>query len=134
MGVGAYSSDGAQSGVSVAVPLCPSNGTINLAGYTFSAWVYFTVTNGSIPAYAANLVQGWLADPSTPTRGYFTGSNSVMVSQSNLNQWMHVQGPVLQPSATNYLVGLSVGFAMADYNSDGFEGTMYIDDIQLSPP
>jgi hypothetical protein len=133
MDVGRYSSNHAESGASVAVPLCSSSGTVNLAGYKYSAWVYFTVTAGSVPANAANLVQGWL-ETSDSTRSSWTGSAAVAVSQSNLNQWLHVQGDVIQASSTNYLGGISVGFAMADYTSEGLSGTMYLDDVQFLSP
>ena len=57
LGIGAYSTNQrARRGGHV--PLCASNGTVNLSGYRFSAWVYFTVTSGSIPMNAANLTQG----------------------------------------------------------------------------
>jgi hypothetical protein len=130
MGIGAYSTNGS-TGVSVTVPLCASSGTVNLAGYTFSAWVYFTVTEGSIPMNAANLLQGMTASTDTSTRGT---SGYVAVSQSNLNQWMQLQGSINQASTANYLAVLGVGFALANPSSEGFSGTMYIDDVQLTPP
>jgi hypothetical protein len=136
IGVGAYSSGQPASGASVAVPLCVSTGTLNLAGYTFSAWVYFTVDSGfgSIPQYAANMVQAFFAVTDSITRAYNTGSTTAVVGNSNLNQWLPMQGPILQQTASNYLMGISVGFAMADYTSDGFAGKMYIDDVQITPP
>ena len=130
MGIGAYSSK-ASPGISVAVPLCASSGTVNLAGYTFSAWVYFTVAAGTVPMNAANLLQGMTASADTPTRGT---SGYLAVSQSNLNQWMEIRGTINQASNQNYLAILNVGFPMADPSSEGFSGTMYVDDIQLSPP
>ena len=117
--------------VSVGVPLCSASGTVNLAGYTFTAWVNFTVTSGTVPMNAANLVQEWEAVSGTPTRGT---AGVVAVTQSNLNTWLQVQGTVNQASTGNYLAGISVGFPMADVNSEGFSGTMFVDDVRLSPP
>jgi len=114
------------------VPLCASTGTINLAGYSLSAWVYFTVTAGSIPMNAANLTQGFLSVRDTPTRG--TVGGPVAVQQTNLNQWLHVDGSINQASAFNYLAEISVGFAIANSSSEGLSGTMYIDDVQITPP
>jgi len=131
MGIGAYSSDGTKTGIAVAVPLCASTGTVNLAGYTFSAWVNLAVTAGTVPANAANLLQGMFAARDTSTRGT---SGIVALSQSNTNQWLEVRGTVNQASASNYLAILNVGFPMADLASEGFSGTLYIDDVQLSPP
>jgi hypothetical protein len=131
MGIGAYSSDGTKTGIAVAVPLCASTGTVNLAGYTFSAWVYLSVTAGTVPANAANLLQGLFAVRDTSTRGT---SGYLALSQSNTNQWLEVRGTVNQASTGNYLAILSVGFAMANPASEGFSGTLYIDDVQLSPP
>ena len=130
-GVAAYSLNDAR-GAAVQVPLCASTGTINLAGYSMSAWVYFTVTAGSIPMNAANLTQEFLSVRDTPTRG--TVGGQVAVSQSNINQWLHIGGNINQASALNYLAEITVGFAIADASSEGFSGTMYIDDVQITPP
>lgn len=133
MGLGAYSVVGQQSGASVEVPIC-ANGTVNLSGWVFSAWVYFTLTNGAITQYRANLVSAWLED-SSAVRGstYGDAPTQVAVSQTNLNTWMQIRGVVSQPSSANDVAGLSVGFTFAD-PSEGYQGTMYIDDVQISPP
>jgi hypothetical protein len=131
MSIGAYSTTGAR-GVSVAVPLCASTGTINLAGYTFSAWVYFTVSAGTIPMNAANLIQGMFTVKDSPTTGGL--NTAIPVSQATTNQWLHLQGNINQTDAMNYLAAISVGFPLADPNSEGFSGTMYIDDVQITPP
>jgi len=134
MDIGSQSSTGAGS-VSVVVPVCASTGTVNFAGYTFSAWVYFTVSSGSVPEHAANLVQGITASTDTTVRGQFDGPNPPpTVGQSNLNQWMHVQASVSQVSTANTLAGIFINFALDTSAGDGFSGTMYIDDVQLSPP
>jgi hypothetical protein len=131
LAVAAFSSNDAR-GAAVQVPLCAGNGTINLAGYRFSAWAYYTVSSGSIPQNAANLMQGMFLVRNSPTRG--TVDSLVPVSQSNLNQWLHVQGSINQVNASNYLAEINVGFAIADSGSEGFAGTMYIDDVQITPP
>ena len=131
LGISAYSTNEAR-GAEVQVPLCASTGTVNLAGYSFSAWVYYTVTSGSIPMNAANLTQGMFHVRNSPTLGVADGP--VAVSQSNLNQWLHMQGSINQTNASNYMLEINVGFPIADPASEGFAGTMYIDDVQLTPP
>ena len=96
-----------------------SSGTANLSGYTFTGWAYFTVNQGSIPMVAANLIYVDAAAAYTP------------VSQSTTNQWLQVQGSI---SGSFAQVTFSAGFTIADPNSDGFSGTMYLDDVQISPP
>ena len=87
IGIAAYSPNDSR-GVSVAVPLCASSGTANLSGYTFSAWVYFTVTQGSMPMNAANLIQASVRS----TTGFGDVAGYTPVSQSTINQWLQVQG------------------------------------------
>ena len=126
--LGSASTDDAR-GISIVSPLCSSTGTVNLSGYTFSAWVNFNVTWSAIPEHAANLLQGMLICRDTPTQGT---SGVVGVSQSNVNQWLHMSGVVNQASTGNYMARLTVYFAMAD--NEGFSGTMYVDDVRLIPP
>jgi hypothetical protein len=134
MGLGSYSISGQQNGASVLVAICKPGGTVNLAGYTFSAWVKFTVRQGAVTQYRANLVQAYLEDSGAArATTYGDSPNQVAVSSTNLNTWLHVKGVVSQPSTANDVVGLSVGFTFADYSSEGIDGTMYIDDIQLTP-
>jgi len=78
-----------------------------------------TVNQGSIPMNAANLI--YVDAPSAYTP----------VSQSTINQWLKVQG-IISGSWDQVTFGL--GFAIADQNSEGFSGTMYLDDVQISPP
>ncbi len=118
MAIAAWSTNGAH-GIALVIPLCPSSGTANLSGYTFTGWAYFTVNQGSIPMVAANLIYVDAAVAYTP------------VSQSTTNQWLQVQGIVNGSFAQ---VAFSVGFTIADPGSDGFSGTMYLDDVQISPP
>jgi hypothetical protein len=130
MAISAYSTNLAR-GISVAVPFCASSGTVNLVGYTLSAWVYFSVTAGSIPMNAANLIQGIFY--SKDTSG-FTLDGAIAVSQSTTNQWLHLQGTITQSDALTYQLSISAGFTIADPTSEGFTGTMYLDDVQISPP
>jgi len=118
MAIAAWSTNDAR-GISLVVPLCASNGTANLSGYTFTGWAYFTVNQGSIPMNAANLIYVGLAGAYTP------------VSQSTLNQWLQIQGTI---DGSYSQVTLSLGFAIANASSEGFSGTMYLDDVQISPP
>jgi hypothetical protein len=131
MAIAAYSTNDSR-GVSVGVPLCASSGTVNLAGYTFSGWVYFTLTSGVLPMNAANLIQGFFYVKDSPTIGY--QDMTYNVSQSTLNQWLHIQGSIVQADALNYELAINVGFPIANPSSEGFTGTMYIDDVQISPP
>lgn len=119
-------------GASVTVPLCASSGTLNLAGFTMSAWMLLAVNQGTLPMNAANLAQGFTRSTDTPTSG--EADTAVAFGQSNLNQWVHLQGSIIQASALNAQAGLSVEFPIADPNSEGFSGTWYIDDVQLIPP
>ena len=53
------------------------------------------------------------------------------VSQSTINQWLQVKGII---GGSYGQITLSLGFTIADQNSEGFSGTMYLDDVQISPP
>jgi hypothetical protein len=119
IGIAAYSSSGARD-FSVVVPLCPSGGTANLNGYTFSAWMNLTVTAGVVPMNAANLVQDSLEDGATA------------LSQATAGQWLHEQGSIISGSGAAQLT-IHGEFPIADPNSEGFTGTLYLDDIQVSP-
>jgi len=130
MAIAAYSTNDSR-GVVVVVPLCASSGIVNLVGYSVSAWVYVVVTSGSIPMNAANLIQQILF---TKDASGFTVDGSIPVSQSNTNQWIHVQGTITQSDSTTYELAISLGFAIASPTSEGFTGTMYIDDVQITPP
>ena len=132
MGLGSWSVGGPFNGASVEVPLC-KYGTVNLSGWIFSAWVYFTLTQGAVTQYAANHVQLWLED-SSASRGSTYGDppNQVSASQGNLNTWLHISGVVSQPSSANDVAGIVVGYTFT--SSDGYQGTMYIDDVQITPP
>jgi hypothetical protein len=130
--VGAYSSDNSTRGLTVAVPLCASNGTINLSGYRFSAWANFAVTAGTIPMNAANLLQGFMSVKDSPTRG--TVDSLIPLSMSNVNTWLHMDGNINQVDAMNYQASVGIGFAIANQSSEGFSGIMYLDDVQVTPP
>ncbi len=125
--IAAYSSNDAR-GYSIIVPLCASGGA-NLAGYTFSAWVYFTVTAGTMPMNAANLIQAELF-PS----GAGSINTAIAVSQSTTGQWLQLTGSIVVASGPANQVAVLAEFPIADPNSEGFSGTMYLDDVQISPP
>jgi len=80
---------------------------------------------------AANLIQGIFYTKDTSG---FTLDNAIAVSQSTTNQWLHLQGNVTQSDSLTYQLALTAGFAIASQTSEGFAGTMYIDDVQISPP
>jgi len=130
--VGAYSNDNSTRGLTLAVPLCAGNGTINLSGYRFSAWANFAVTAGTIPMNAANLLQGFLMVRDSPTSG--TVDSLIPLSNSNVNTWLHIDGNINQVDAMNYLAKVGIGFAIANQSSEGFSGIMYLDDVQVTPP
>ncbi len=131
IGIAAFSLNDSR-GASVTVPLCASTDTVNLAGYTMSAWVLFTVSQGSVPMNAANLVQGFTLTPDLMSASQ--ANTAVPVQQSTLNQWLHFQGIINQGTTLNALAGISVEFPIANPASEGLAGTMYIDDVQLIPP
>jgi hypothetical protein len=62
----------------------------------------------------------------------FGTSGVVYVSESNLNQWLKMEDLISQIHETNYLAKLTIGFPMT--SEDGFVGTMYVDDVRISPP
>ena len=125
-----YSGDDSR-GFTVAVPLC-SPGTVSLAGYTVSFWVYFTVSQGTMPMNAANLINGQFEVFDTLSEN---GTDTyIAVGQSTINQWLHFQANVVQSDALNNYAVIAAEFPIADPTSEGFAGTMYVDDFQLSPP
>ena len=103
---------------------------INLAGYTFSAWVLLTISAGSIPMNAANLLQALTVAPTTPTHGIVDSA----VALEKTNVWMQLQGNVIPVSSADIRLTITAEFPIADPGSEGFTGTLFIDDIQLSPP
>jgi hypothetical protein len=132
LSIGSFSTSQAR-GITVVVPLCASSGTINLAGYSFTAWVSFSLTGGSFPSNAANLIQEFTASTDTSTRG--TATNPIAIGNSNLvPAWKIFGGAINQASTANSLGEVYVEFPLADPNSEGFSGTMYLDDIQITPP
>jgi hypothetical protein len=132
LSIGSFSAD-QSAGARVIVPLCGSTGTVNLAGYTFTAWVSFTLTSGSFPMNAANLIQEFTASTDTPTVG--VAANPIAIdSTDTFPTWKVFGGAINQASTANSLGEIAVGFPLADPNSEGFSGTMYLDDIQITPP
>jgi hypothetical protein len=120
---GSLSTNGAGT-AGVIVPLCASNGTLNLAGYTFSAWVLFSTIAGAVPGNAANLLQAFTTNASP--------GSVIDVEQFNLNQWLHLQGPLVGSPTAESSAGLNVEFALQP--SEGWSGTMFVDDVQITPP
>jgi len=55
------------------------------------------------------------------------------VSQSTINQWLQVQGDLIGATAGGEIV-IYVDFPIANASSEGFAGTMYLDDVQITPP
>jgi hypothetical protein len=131
IGIAAFSTNDSR-GASVTVPLCVSNGTINLAGYTMSAWMLLSISQGTLPMNAANLSQGFLRGPDNSGTG--DTDSFLAVGQSTLNVWQNLQGNIIQSSSSNAAVGINIEFPIANPSSEGFAGTLYIDDVQLIPP
>jgi len=125
-----YAQDGSR-GFSIAVPLCPG-GTVSLANYTVSFWVNFTVSQGTMPMNAANLIAPYFEVFDSSSEN---GTNTyIPVSNATTNQWLHFQATINESDPLNNYAVVSVGFPIADPTTEGFTGTMYLDDFQLTPP
>lgn len=129
--IGAFSSTNSRF-IWIAAPLCASGGTVNLAGYTFSAWVYFNVLNGVLPNDGPNFITEYVDAPDGSVSDV-SGAGALRVDQSTTNQWLHLQGNI-SLSDDFYLAEISVNFPLNDPTSEGFSGTMYLDDVQITPP
>jgi hypothetical protein len=134
LAVGVWSTNDA-AGASIQIPLCPGSGTANTAGYTFTAWVRFsTLAQGSFPMNAANLIQGFLYPPDMV--GGASAQNPIAVNSSFVNTWMQFGGNV-DPINNAAYATIYVQFPIphpASSSGDGFQATMYLDDIQITPP
>jgi len=133
LATGAWSTNDA-AGASITIPLCPgSGGTVNTSGYSFTAWVSFSpLTNGEFPMNAANLIQGFVY-PLDMVSGS-PATNPIAVNSSFVNTWMQFGGPIQSATIAGYAT-IYVQFPMPHGTTDeGFTGTMYLDDIQLTPP
>ena len=135
LAVGVWSDNDA-AGASIQIPLCTGSGSANLAGYTFTAWVRFgPLTQGTdFPMNAANLIQLMLYPPDMV--GGYTAQNPISVNKSFINTWMMFGGSVGTISNAAY-ANIYVQFPIphpASSSGDGFQATMYLDDIQITPP
>jgi hypothetical protein len=63
-----------------------------------------------------------------------TVNNLIPVSMSNTGMWLHLQGDINQVDAMNYEGRIAIGFPLANPSSEGFSGTMYVDDVRLIAP
>jgi hypothetical protein len=78
---------------------------------------------------AANLIQASVRS----TTGFGDVAGYTPVSQSTINQWLQVQGDLTGATAGGEIV-IYVDFPLASVSSEGFAGTMYVDDVQITPP
>lgn len=135
LAVGVWSNNDAAGG-SITIPLCPgSGGSTNLSGYVYSAWVSFgPLVQGVFPQNAANLIQAQLYPPDMV--GGYTADNPISVNASFVNTWMHFGGnigPITNAGFSTIYVQFPIPHP-ASSSGDGFQATMYLDDIQISPP
>jgi hypothetical protein len=126
IGSGFSSANPPATGVTIQVPLCPSSGTVNLAGYTISAWTRLVVTSGTLPQIR-NRVWAQLLNSDGSGAGEFYGG------VTPLNTWLQITGTIAPASTQVRTLGILAGFTMDTLDS-GFAGTLYIDDVQLLPP
>ena len=117
----------------ILIPLCTGTGSVNLAGYTFTAWVRFGSLGADVfPMNAGNYIQGTLYPPDMAS-GVET-SNPKAVNSSFINTWTQFGGTLLNPISNAGYAQIAVQFPIADFTSEGFQTTMYLDDIQILPP
>ena len=136
LAVGVWSNNDA-AGASIHIPLCTGSGSANLGGFTFTAWVRFGpfVQGGpEFPMNAANLIQAQLSP--IDMVGGVSAQNPLAVNKSFINTWMQFGGSL--DTINNAAVAtIYVQFPIphpASSSGDGFQATMYLDDIQISPP
>ena len=105
--------------VSVAVPLCESGNTINMAGYTMSAWVYLTGTELAFESFM--FFDAWGASDAA-SGPVLTGSKIV-----EMNTWHRVE--------MTFSSAVQASHVAIRLNPElSWTGIVYIDEIQLSPP
>jgi hypothetical protein len=131
LAVGAWSTNDA-AGASILVPLCPGSGTANMSGYTATAWVSFSpLVQGAFPMNAANLIQGFFYTPAMDTGS--TVTNPIAVNSTFVNTWMQFGGSI-DPITNAAYLSIYVQFPIPQNSNEGFQATMYLDDIQITPP
>jgi hypothetical protein len=116
--------------VNVRVPLCASGGSINLAGYTFSAQAWFRTTAGAIPGNAPNFLQVY--DDSVlylqfPVDG--TNTENPTTTPAVPGRWVPIRALLAETAS---FVGINIQFPVT--TSDSWSGVMFLDDIQITPP
>jgi len=133
LAVGVWSSNDA-AGASIHIPLCAGSGSANLSGYTFTGWVQFgpLIQGTDFPMNAANLIQATLYPPNM-VGGTFV-QNPIGVNKTFIGKWMQFGGATDPISNAGYAT-IYVQFPIPHpATEDGFQATMYLDDIQISPP
>ncbi len=108
----------------IAVPLCQTNG-VNLAGFTLSFYVYFAGPAFSAPMANSISADAWNASQNSVDTS--TGVNGLY--QTATNTWVPIllNFPTVMTQPMDHL---DIRFA----SGVPWNGTMYLDDIQLSPP
>jgi len=103
-----------------------------MSGYTATAWVSFSpLVQGAFPMNAANLIQGFFYTPAMDTGS--TVTNPIAVNSTFVNTWMQFGGSI-DPITNAAYLSIYVQFPIPQNSNEGFQATMYLDDIQITPP
>jgi hypothetical protein len=109
---------------SVAVPLCPS-GSVNLNGYTMSAWIYFAGPPMTYVQYAT--LGFWAWGPSVSDTTDFLVKPMLVNTDLPVGQWLNYFG-TFQSSVLADHIGILLT------PGAGWTGTMYVDSVSLTHP
>jgi len=101
----------------VAVSPCKTGGTVDLAGYTLTAWVY--ISGPALGALDFFFIETW--GPS----GLADNSPLAMGSSILTGSWFQVTGGFVSGVPVNH-----IGFRLAP--ATNWQGTMYIDDVVIT--
>jgi hypothetical protein len=105
--------------VSVATPICRPGSTLNLAGFTMSAWVRLTGT--ALSHYSFVFFDAWSASGSVGNP-VLTGDNIM-----TLDTWYHL--------TTTFSAAVDADHVAIRLNPEGsWTGTLYIDSVTITGP
>jgi hypothetical protein len=105
--------------VSVAVPVCLDGNTVNVAGFTVSAWVYLTGTD--LSTYSFIFFDAWGASENV--------GNPVLTGTkiTTMNTWYHL--------TTTFASTIDADHVAIRLNPEvSWTGTMYIDSVTIAGP
>jgi hypothetical protein len=100
----------------VAVPLCQSSSTVNLGGFTLSAWLYFD--GPSLPPETFVFFSAW---------GPSGNENSPALTNTTVGTWLNL--------SLTFSSAIQADHVAIYLNPGGqWSGTMYIDTVTLTGP